>query len=75
MRELTATEVTMVSGGSFSVEAEQAVVGGAAAGALTQAAKGARIGSVLGPKGAVGGAIIGGLAYGITSAYSQFRNS
>jgi hypothetical protein len=75
MRELTATEITMVSGGGFLDSVEDAIVGGAAAAALTQAARGARIGSIFGPQGAVGGAIIGGLAYGITSAYSQFRDS
>jgi len=75
MRELTAEEITLVSGGGFLDSAEEAMVGGGAAAALTQAARGARIGAILGPQGAIGGAIIGGLAYGITSAYSQFRDS
>lgn len=75
MRELTAAEIQAVSGGSWSIDAESAMVGGAVGGASAQILNGARIGAVLGPKGALGGAIIVGMAWGVANAYSQFRES
>ena len=75
MRELTSQEVLAVSGGNMQIEAEVAVVVGGTAGALTQMANGARIGAVLGPKGALGGAIIGGLAYSVGSLWYGMRDS
>lgn len=72
MRELSIKEVEAVSGGSF-IDLETAVIGGGVAGAASQMAKGARMGLVLGPKGAVGGAVIGGLAYSVTHVYRSFR--
>ncbi|MGM0632010.1 MAG: hypothetical protein ACQETO_02430 [Pseudomonadota bacterium] len=75
MRELTTAEISMVSGGNLPVSGEAAMVGGAVAGAANQAMRGARIGAILGPKGAMAGAIIGGLSWGVTNAYTQFRES
>lgn len=75
MRELTTAEVQLVSGGSMSIDAESAMVGGAVAGGASQILRGARIGAVLGPKGALGGAIIAGMSWGMASMYSQFRRS
>jgi len=74
MRELTASEIQIVTGGS-TVSGEAAVIGGAVGGALTQIARGARIGAALGPKGALGGAIIAGTTWGVVNAYSYFRDS
>ena len=75
MRELTAAEIQAVSGGSWSIDAESATFTGAVMGGVRQVLRGARIGAVLGPQGALGGAILGGLAFGVGRAYSDFRSS
>lgn len=61
MRELSVNEIEQVSGG-WTGYGQAATVGGVA-GFMNAAANGARFGVALGPKGALGGALIATTAY------------
>jgi len=63
MRELNMNEIEQVSGG-WRDYGQVATVGGVG-GYMNALAKGARLGAALGPKGALGGAIITTTAYGV----------